>query len=76
MFNEQQNNLRKFKYDNNYVILSIYKNKKKKIYSALKVKNLNSWGFPGGSVVKYLPVNVGDTSSNPDLGRSHMSQSN
>ena len=29
-------------------------------------------GFPGGSVVKSLPANVGDTGSVPDLGRSHM----
>jgi len=49
---------------------------RKKIYLALKVKNLNSLGFPGGSVVKNLPVNAGDTSSIPDPGRSHMSQSN
>jgi len=27
-------------------------------------------GFPGGSVVKNLPANVGDTGSNPGLGRS------
>ena len=27
---------------------------------------------PGGTVVKNLPVNVGDTGSSPDLGRSHM----
>ena len=26
--------------------------------------------FPGGSVVKNLPVNAGDSSSNPGLGRS------
>ena len=28
------------------------------------------WGFPGGSVVKNLPTNAGDTGSIPDLGRS------
>ena len=33
-------------------------------------------GFPGGSVVKNLPANAGDTGSIPDLGRSHMLQSN
>ena len=27
-------------------------------------------GFPGGSVVKNLPANTGDTSSIPRLGRS------
>ena len=29
-------------------------------------------GFPGGSVVKNLPANVGDTGSIPGLGRSHL----
>ena len=33
-------------------------------------------GFPGGSVVKNLPANVGDMGSIPGLGRSHMPQSN
>ena len=28
------------------------------------------WGFPGGSVVKNLPANGGDTGSIPGLGRS------
>ena len=28
------------------------------------------WGFPGGSVVKNLPVNVGDAGLIPGLGRS------
>ena len=32
--------------------------------------------FPGGSVVKNLPCNVGDTDSIPGSGRSHMSGSN
>ena len=27
------------------------------------------WGFPGGSVVKNLPANVGDTGSIPESGR-------
>jgi len=26
-------------------------------------------GFPGGSVVKYLPANAGDSSSIPESGR-------
>ena len=30
--------------------------------------------FPGGSVMKSLPANAGDTDSIPGLGRSHMSQ--
>ena len=31
---------------------------------------LTMWGFPGSSVVKNLPVNAGDTSLIPELGRS------
>ena len=34
------------------------------------------WGFPGGTVVKNLPANSGDTGSSPGLGRSHMPRSN
>ena len=33
-------------------------------------------GFPGGAVVENLPANAGDTGSSPDLGGSHMPQSN
>ena len=33
-------------------------------------------GFPGGTVVKNLPANAGDTGSSPGPGRSHMLQSN
>ena len=33
-------------------------------------------GFPGGSVVKNLPDNAGDSGSIPDPGRSHVQQSN
>ena len=29
------------------------------------------WGFPGGSVVKNLPANAGDTASIPGWVRSH-----
>ena len=32
--------------------------------------------FPGGSVIKSLPANAGDTGSIPGLERSHMSQNN
>ena len=28
------------------------------------------WGFPDGSVVRYLPANAGDTGSNPGSVRS------
>ena len=31
--------------------------------------------FPGGTVVKNLPVNAGDTGSIPGLGRSHILRS-
>ena len=34
------------------------------------------WGFPGGSLVKNLPDNAGDTGSIPDPGGSHMMSSN
>ena len=33
-------------------------------------------GFPGGSVVKNLPANAGETDSVPHPGRSHMQLSN
>ena len=33
------------------------------------------WGFRGGSVVKNLPANAGDTGSVPGLRRSYMSGS-
>ena len=33
-------------------------------------------GFPGGSVVKNLPANAGDTGSIPDRAGSHMRQNN
>ena len=33
-------------------------------------------GFPGGSVVKNLPANAGDTGLSPIPGRSHMPRSN
>ncbi|XP_073656865.1 complex I intermediate-associated protein 30, mitochondrial isoform X10 [Tursiops truncatus] len=33
-------------------------------------------GFPGGTVVKNPPANVGDTGSSPGLGRSYMLRSN
>ena len=33
-------------------------------------------GLPGGTVVKNLPANAGDTGSSHGPGRSHMLQSN
>ena len=38
--------------------------------------NIECWGFPEGLVVKNLPVDAGDMGSIPDLGRSHIPQSN
>ena len=35
-------------------------------------RKLECGGFPGGSVVKNLPANAGDTGSVPDPGRSHI----
>ena len=43
------------------------------IYSC---KNVNVLDFPRGAVVKNLPANAGDMSSNPGLKRSHMPWSN
>ena len=40
------------------------------------IKNLPTWGFPGGAVVDNLPANAGDMGSSPGLGRSHMPRSN
>ena len=42
----------------------------------LLVKKEKNRGFPGGSVIKNLPVNVGDRSLFPGPQRSHMPQSN
>ena len=39
------------------------------------IKNLPTGDFPGGTVVKNLPANAGDTCSSPGLGRSHMPRS-
>ena len=40
--------------------------------SLLSLKKKKNRGFPGGSVVKNLPPNAGDTGLIPDLGRSHV----
>ena len=39
-------------------------------------KKIRLQDFPGGTVVKNLPANAGDTGSSPGLGRSHMPPSN
>ena len=43
--------------------------------SKLEKKKKPSRGFPGGTVVKNLPANAGDTGSSPGLGGSHMPRS-
>ena len=40
------------------------------------LKSYSLQGFPGGSVVKNLPANAGDTGSSPGPERSHMPRSN
>ena len=41
-----------------------------------RYSKVNWEGFPGGTVVKNLPANAGDTGSSPGPGRSHMPRSN
>ena len=50
--------------------------RKTEIFSKLPRVKPSDRGFPGGSVVKNPPANVGDTGSIPDLGRWHMPRSN
>ena len=52
----------------------IFKRLKEK-YCQLRILYPNR-DFPGGTVVKNLPANAGDTGSIPDLGRSPMLWSN
>ena len=40
-----------------------------------RLQNVVSRGFPGGSVIKNLPANAGDTGLSPGPGRSHMPRS-
>ena len=42
----------------------------------LLLESIDIWGFPGGSVVKNLPANVGDADLIPDLRGSHIPWSN
>ena len=42
----------------------------------IELQKGNEGGFPRGAVVKNPPANAGDTGLSPDLGRSHMPQSN
>ena len=48
---------------------------KQDIFSCSSVKKQLE-GFPGGTVVKNPPANVGDTGLSPGPGRSHMPRSN
>ena len=50
--------------------------KKKKMVKQKNIHKNQGLGFPGGSVVKNLPANAGDTSSIPGLGRCHMPWNN
>ena len=50
--------------------------KKKKKVKQKNIRKNQALGFPGGSVVKNLPANAGDTSSILGLGRSHKPQNN
>ena len=43
--------------------------------SALRIKDIQGRGFPGGAVVENLPANAGDTGLSPGLGGSHMPRS-
>ena len=43
-------------------------------FTKIFIKKANG-NFPGGTVVKNLPANAGDTGLIPGLGRSHMPQS-
>ena len=43
-----------------------------KTFKMVHIKKKKSYDFPGGSVVKNLLANAGDTNLIPDPGRSHM----
>ena len=46
------------------------------LHDCICLSKLKLEGFPGGSVIKNLPDNVGDMGSIPNLERSHIPQSN
>ena len=46
--------------------------KKKKMVKQKNIHKNQGLGFPGGSVVKNLPANAGDTGSTPEPVRSHL----
>ena len=47
-------------------------------HTGLNMKSIEKYlsGFPGGTAVKNLPANTGDTGSSPGPERSHMPRSN
>ena len=45
-------------------------------YQTPRIKKKKKEGFPDDSVVENPPANAGDMSSIPDVGTSHMPQSN
>ena len=57
--------------DKNNVFLLRAQQSSEKVSTRYKVQD-----FPGGTVVKNLPANAGDTGSSPGLGRFHMLWSN
>ena len=46
------------------------------LFGVMTCSQMNCGGFPGGSVVKNLLANGGDTSLIPGLGRFHMQRNN
>ena len=57
-------------------LINLKKEDLAKIRNEKRGPHLKKKGFPGGSVVKNLPANVGDMGSIPGPGRSHMLRSN
>ena len=45
-------------------------------FETLRIKTREDRDLPGGTVVKNLPANAGDTGLSPGPGRFHMPRSN